>query len=159
MGWKEFFAHKRTWALIIGLLFQALIPIIGMASDNPNVAYLVEQAPYLLAALWTTLVLGIAYEDRISKGATSALTVLKADGPEGGWKYALVELIKNERFVATILGTVLAIVALCVPLWTGLEHLKEAFNRLAELIVLLASALTAGLSYSAAHDEQGAPSP
>lgn len=154
MGWTEFFAHKRTWALIIGLLLQALTPLLGAIAGSENVSYLVQHAPYLLAALWTALVLGQAYEDRVTKGASSALSVHRDPNlKEGGWKFALLSLVSNEKFVATVFGTVIAIVALCIPWWTGLKHLEAIFIRVADLVVMLTSALTIGLSYSSAYDE------
>lgn len=153
MGWKELFAHKRTWALIIGLLLQALTPLLGAIVGNENIGYLTQHAPYLLAALWTALVLGQAYEDRVTNGASSALTVHRGPTEEGGWKFALLSLFRNEKFVATTLGTMLAVIALCIPWWTGLKHLEVVFTRVADLVVFLTSSLTIGLAYSSAHDE------
>jgi len=149
---KDLFSHKRTWAMIIALVFQALAPLLHLVAGDPNLAYIVDHLPIVCAGLWTVLVLGQAYEDRITHGATSALTVTR--DPEvkaGGVRFALFKLLANDGFMVTFFGTVAAVVALCVPWWTGLAHLQEVFTRLADVIAMIAAALTASLKYSAAH--------
>lgn len=153
-GLKDLFAHKRTWALVVGLLFQIIAPLLHLTLQDPNVAYIVNSLPFILAGLWTALVLGQAYEDKVTRMATSALTVtMDETKKEGGPWFALLSLIRNEAFVSTLLGTIIAVVTLCVPWWTGLPELQEVFVRVAELIAVISGALTMSLKYSSAHAE------
>jgi len=152
-GWNEILGHQRSWAVVIGLVFQVLVMIGCLTMDNPNVAYILHHAPVILAALWGALVLGKSYEDRITGGTTSALHVWRSPGKEGGWSYALTRLLSDESFITTLLGSVLAIVALVAPLWPGLESMRELFTNLAYTVAALCGLLTGGLKYTAAHSD------
>jgi len=153
-GLKDLLSHKRTWALLIGLIFQILTVILGNVLAGDQVATLTENLPYLLAGLWTVLVLGQAYEDRVTRGETSALTTTLDDSkPEGGWSYALISLLGSEGFWAALSGSVVAIVTLCVPLWPGLAHLQDICIQLAQLLTMVFAALVGGLKYSGAWSE------
>jgi len=154
MGWKELLGHSRAWAVVIGLVFQILVTVGCLTMDNANVEYILQHAPVILAALWGALVLGKSYEDRMSGGTTSSLHVWRSpDTKEGGWWYALSRLLSDESFITTLLGTVLAIVALAAPLWPGLESLRELFTKLAYTVAVLCGLLTGALKYSAAHSD------
>lgn len=154
MGWKELLGHTRAWAVVIGLLFQVLINVGVLALGNTHVEYIQAHAPIILATLWGALVLGKSYEDKLSGGATSALGVWRdPNTKDGGWRYALTRLFSDEAFVATLLGTVLSMVALAAPLWPGLEKLQGIFTSLAYAVAVLCGLLTGALKYSAAHSE------
>lgn len=153
MGWKELLGHSRAWAVVIGMLFQVLVAVGVLAAGDEHAQYILQHAPYLLAGLWAALVLGKSYEDARSKGDTSALAAWRAPGAQGGWWYALGRLWADEGFVTTLVGTVLAIVALCAPLWPGLERFQTVFVTVAYAISALAGMLTGALKYSAAHSE------
>lgn len=151
MGWKELLGHSRAWAVVIGMLFQVLAAAGVLLAGNEHAGYIMEHAPYLLAGMWAALVLGKGYEDARSQGDTSALVAWRAPGPQGGWWYALRRLVADEGFVATLVGTVLAMVALCAPLWPGMGVFQSVFVAVAYAISVLAAMLTGGLKFSAAH--------
>lgn len=159
MGWKELLGHSRTWAVVIAVVFQALVAGGVLALGEANVEYIQAHAPIILGALWSALVLGKSYEDRVNKGTTSALAVWRGQGKEGGWVYALKRLLADEGFVSTFFGTVIAVVTLAAPLWLGLPQLEGLFTSLAYAVTTIFSILTGALKYSAAHSEGTLTSP
>lgn len=153
IGWKELLGHTRAWAVVIGIVFQALVAC-GVVLAGDRVAYLEAHAPVILAALWSALVLGKSYEDRMTGGRTSALRVWRdPTRKEGGWAFALGRLLSDEGFVVTLVGTVVAVVALCLPLWPGLATMEATCIKVAYAVATLAGMLTGALKYSAAHSD------
>ena len=61
--------------------------------------------------------------------------------------------MSDESFIAILAGTVVAIVALCLPLWPGLAKFREVCVSVAYGVSVLAGVLSGTLKYTAAHTE------